>query len=108
MRNMNAMALTSDEPKLPVNIQVLSIQLVLVILCVSCVYSWVCWSLLVACCLLFVVQEHLREVRDLTEALTKDESALVKHDLANEPERSVRQSRVMREREREEPPQKSK
>lgn len=28
-------------------------------------------------------------MRDLTEALTKDESALVNHDLANEPERSV-------------------
>ena len=34
-------------------------------------------------------QEHLREVRDLTEALTKDESVLINHDLANEPERSV-------------------
>lgn len=35
------------------------------------------------------MQEHLREVRDLTEALTKDESVLINHDLANEPERSV-------------------
>lgn len=34
-------------------------------------------------------KEHLREVRDLTDALTKDESVLVNHDLANEPERSV-------------------
>lgn len=34
-------------------------------------------------------QEHLREVRDLTEALTKDESVLINHDLAHEPERSV-------------------
>ena len=39
-------------------------------------------------------QEHLREVRDLTEALTKDESVLINHDLANEPERSV-SSRVI-------------
>lgn len=39
--------------------------------------------------LVLFFQEYLREVRDLTEALTKDESALVNHDLANEPERSV-------------------
>eukprot|EP00752_Nemacystus_decipiens_P002991 g2775.t1 len=37
-------------------------------------------------------QEHLREVRDLTEALTKDESVLINHDLANEPERSLSDS----------------
>ncbi len=41
------------------------------------------------CYVLAVLQEHLREVRDLTEALTKDESVLLNHDLANEPERSV-------------------
>lgn len=34
-------------------------------------------------------QEYLREVRELTEALTKEESVLINHDLANEPERSV-------------------
>lgn len=35
------------------------------------------------------LQEYLREVRDLTEALKKEESVLINHDLANEPERSV-------------------